>query len=156
MMVSAMRGAFGTRRCQCWPDVEFECLPMPGPGNSAAYLCFAAPKGHRQTSPGQGNTSPASVAAALGWRPLDPPSPEGAEQNACERPSLFQRVRGRPGTGLPLPVVAVGSIPHIYRREDFLHRATPIEIAPARSHSESFRMARQKSSRLSKPRFLRK
>ncbi len=32
--------------------------------------------------------------------------------------------------GHPLPVVAMGSIPHIYRREDFLHRATPIESAP--------------------------
>jgi len=27
--------------------------------------------------------------------------------------------------GQPLPVVAVGSIPHIYRRASFTHRATP-------------------------------
>jgi len=38
--------------------------------------------------------------------------------------SLVQVGKGQAG-GQPLPVVAVGLIPHIYRRASFTHRATP-------------------------------
>ena len=42
-----------------------------------------------------------------------------SEPRAAPWAFLAQRVRERPGVaGLPLPFVAMGSIPHIYRRED--------------------------------------
>ena len=59
-------------------------------------------------------------------------------------------------SGLPLPVVAMGSIPHIYRREDFLHRATPVESAPfeeprcALSHVETEALETQQAKILAK------
>jgi len=72
---------------------------------NASQFCFGlacAPKGQPQISPGQGNASPASVAAALGER-------FHREDEAGKAVAGFASHR--------LPVVAMGSIPHIYRRE---------------------------------------
>ena len=44
----------------------------------------------------------------------------------------------REAIGHPLPVVAIGLIPYIYRRASFSHRAAPKEIAPQGGAALSF------------------
>ncbi len=53
-----------------------------------------------------------------------------------------ERVRERPGVaGLPLPIVAMGSIPHIYRRED-LSPGDPNSSCPVTgNHTACFAMS---------------
>ena len=46
-------------------------------------------------------------------------------------PFLVTRVRGRRSSRLPLPVVAMGSVPHIYRREGH-SPGDPKDVAPFR------------------------
>jgi len=58
----------------------------------------------------------------------------------------------REAIGHPLPVVAIGLIPYIYRRASFSHRAAPKEIAPYGEQHYRSLTARQRSLQLSNPR----
>ena len=63
---------------------------------------------------------------------------------------------GKMVVGVPnhhLPVVAMGSIPHIYRRAVFQHRATPQKVPLSRNHAAFFHMPTllQNSSKFSRP-----
>ena len=65
---------------------------------------------------------------------------------------ILTPVGKREAIGHPLPVVAIGLIPYIYRRASFSHRAAPKEIAPYGEQHYRSLTARQRSLQLSNPR----
>ena len=63
---------------------------------------------------------------------------------------FIQWVREWP-EGHSLPVVAMGLIPHIYRRADFPHRATPLRLPLNRGAGSCHLMARWRSRQFNNP-----
>ena len=81
------------------------------------------PEGIPYFSPGFPN--PGSTASPLDF------NPEWLAYRRATNGSGRTRVRGRRSSRLPLPVVAMGSVPHIYRREGH-SPGDPKDVAPFR------------------------